>query len=261
MRGKVDLNADMGESYGAVRVGSDDELVELVTSASLACGLHGGDPLTMKRTVELCKGSGVRIGAHPSFPDLEGFGRREMEMGGEELRAIIVHQISTLREASEAAGVSLQHVKPHGALYNMAARRRDYSEAIASAVSAVSKDLVLIALPASTTEEVAKGAGLTVAREGFPERGYLDDGRLAPRGLEGALVTDPRMAAERAASMAAHGVVVSLSGKEVKVDVDTLCVHSDTPGAPAIAREIRRRLKEEGVEVLPLDQAMGRGRR
>jgi len=257
LRGKVDLNADMGESFGASRVGSDEELVKVVSSASLACGFHGGDPFTIRRTVELCRANGVQIGAHPSFPDREGFGRNEMEMPVEELEAAVLYQVSALRGISESLGVKMQHVKPHGALYNMAWGREDYARAIVEAVSAISMELILIAPPNSVIERIARKAGLVVAREGFPERGYLDDGRLAPRGSPLALITDPRVAAEHASMMVKRGSVISVTGKPVSLDVDTLCIHGDTPGAPAIAAEVRRRLKDEGVEVLPLSLLFG----
>jgi UPF0271 protein len=257
LKGKVDLNADMGESYGTSKVGSDEELVKLITSASLACGFHGGDLLTMKRTVELCRRNGVMVGAHPSFPDREGFGRREMEMPPDEVEAAVLYQVSALQGFTKSQGLRLQHVKPHGALYNMAWGREDYAKAIVAAVRDVSGDLILVALSGSVIEMVAKSAGLAVAREGFPERGYLDDGRLAPRGSPGALITNPTAAAERAAMMVTQGCVESISGRRVAIQVDTLCIHSDTPGAPAIAGEIRRRLKEEDVEVLPLGSLLG----
>jgi UPF0271 protein len=205
----------------------------------------------------MCKINRVGVGAHPSFPDREGFGRKEMEMSVEELEAAVLYQVSAVKGVSESLGVRLQHVKPHGALYNMAWGREDYARAIVEAVKAISKNLILIALPNSMIEKTARKAGLTVAREGFPERGYLDDGRLAPRGLPLALITDPRAAAERASMMVNQGFVVSVTGKPVNMDVDTLCIHSDTPGAPAIAQEVRRRLKDGGVEVLPLRSLFG----
>jgi UPF0271 protein len=252
LRVKVDLNADMGESCGESRIGSDEELVGLVSSASLACGFHGGDSLTMRKTILMCKARGVGIGAHPSFPDREGFGRREIEMPPVELEADVLYQVAALKGMAESLGVGLQHVKPHGALYNMASLREDYAGAVVRAVAAISKELVMVAQPDSAADRLARSTGLRVAREGFPERGYLDDGRLAPRGTPGSLVTDPGVVAERALEMAAHGQVTSVSGRLVSVKVDTLCIHSDTPGAPAIAREVRRRLTEEGIEVLPL---------
>ena len=257
MRGKIDLNADMGESYGASKVGSDEELVKMVSSASLACGFHGGDPVTLRKTVEMCKASGVGVGAHPSFPDREGFGRKEMEMPEEELSADVLYQISAVKGVSESLGVRLQHVKPHGALYNMAWTREDYARAIVGAMKEISMDLILIAPSSSVIEKTAKKAGLAVASEGFPERGYLDDGRLAPRSSPFALITDPGVVADRASAMVKHGSVVSITGNAVSLDVDTLCIHSDTPGSPAIVREVRRRLKDEGVEVVSLRSLFG----
>jgi UPF0271 protein len=257
LRGKVDVNADMGESYGASRVGSDEELIKMVSSASLACGFHGGDPVTLRRTVEMCKANGVGVGAHPSFPDREGFGRKEVEIPEEELAADVLYQVSAVKGVSESLGVQLQHVKPHGALYNMAWTREDYAMAIVGAVRAISMDLILIAPSNSVIEKTATKAGLVVAREGFPERGYLDDGRLAPRSSPFALITDPRVVAERASAMVSQGSVVSVTGNAVSLDVDTLCIHSDTPGSPAIAKEVRRRLKDEGVEVISLRSLLG----
>ena len=251
----------MGESYLERKVGADSELVKLVSSASLACGFHGGDPLTMRETVALCLRSGVAVGAHPSFNDLDGFGRREMELPVDRLEAEVLYQISSLKGIVESMGSRLQHVKPHGALYNMAWSRKDYASAIVAAVKSVSRELILVVPPGSVIETTARAAGLRVAREGFPERGYLDDGRLAPRSMEGALIMDPRLAADRAEVMLSKGTTISVTGKAVSLAVDTLCIHSDTPGSPAIAGEIRRRLSLKGIEVRPLRDLIGGDRR
>jgi UPF0271 protein len=175
-----------------------------------------------------------------------------MEVSVEELEAGVLYQVSALKGMAESLGVMLRHVKPHGALYNMASMRREYAEAVVGAVTKISNKLILISPSNSVIARVARSAGLMVAREGFPERGYLDDGRLAPRGTPGSIVTNPGMVAERAANMVIDGQVLSVSGRRVRMQVDTLCIHSDTPGAPAIAREVRRRLKEEDVEIAPL---------
>jgi len=245
----VDLNADMGENADGKAFRQDEELVPLVTSASLACGFHAGDPRTLIKTVKLCRKWGVSVGAHPSFKDHEGFGRREMEVVPQDLVADLLYQISAVRGVAEALGMQLKHVKPHGALYNMACVRRDYANVVVRVVKMVSPSLILIGLPGSEMERVAKRERVIYAKEGFPERGYLSDGTLAPRTMKGALITDPDRVAERASSMVSSGMVDSIDGGEVRLSVDTLCVHSDTPGVVEIASAIRKKLKLEGVTV------------
>ncbi|MDG6928583.1 MAG: LamB/YcsF family protein [Nitrososphaerota archaeon] len=246
----VDINCDMGEGFSAYRAGEDEEMVKYVTSASLACGFHGGDPQVMSRAVALCRGNGVSIGAHPSFPDLQGFGRREMVMPKEELVALLVYQVGALEALARVQGAEVYHVKPHGALYNMACTVQDYAEAVAQAAGLLEK--VLIAPCGSRMRAAAESARVRVACEGFADRGYLSDGRLAPRAAPGGLVTDPERAAENALKMVDGGRARTLDGGEVEIRVDTVCIHGDTPGAPAIARTVRRRLEEAGVKVRSL---------
>ncbi|MBI5016111.1 MAG: LamB/YcsF family protein [Deltaproteobacteria bacterium] len=243
---RVDVNADLGEGF------ADEALVPWITSASVACGYHAGDRATMERTVALCRARGVSVGAHPGLPDREGFGRHERPVRLGEVRAWVSDQVRALAAVAAAQGVPLRHLKPHGALYHMAAR----DEAVAGEVvaGALSHDeaLVLIVPPGSVLERRAKAEGLRVAREGFPERGYLADGRLAPRGLPGALVTDPLEAASRAVGLCLQGSLRALDGSEVRLEVDTLCLHGDSPGAALVARTVREALEGAGVEVAPL---------
>ena len=258
---KIDLNSDMGESFGGFEIGYDEELVNVITSASLACGFHGGDPLVLFRTANLCKERNVAIGAHPSFPDLMGFGRRKMELNSDELFAYVLYQVSAVKGVAEATGVGLQHVKPHGALYNMAWTRSDYAEAIARAVRALTPSLILLAPYGSELANAALRQDLIVAFEGFPERGYTDEGVLAPRNTAGAVLTRPEEVAKRAVMMAEDGRVKSISGKTIELQVDTLCIHSDTPGAGDIAKAVRKELEAAGFEIQPLGSFLRSRRR
>jgi len=246
----IDLNVDAGESFGAYRIGVDEEIVPLVTSVNVACGLHGGDPLVMRRTVRLAASHGVAVGAHPGYPDLQGFGRRVMAIPPEELVQILLYQIGALAAIAAAEAVVLQHVKPHGALYNAAVADEAVGAAVIEAVG--STGLPLMALGGSRWAERARRAGLRVAEEAFIDRGYRPDGTLVPRGQPGALVTDPRAAAERTVRLVTAGTVLAVSGETVHVRAHTLCIHSDTPGAAAIAKVAREALTAAGVRVAPL---------
>jgi UPF0271 protein len=249
---RIDLNSDVGESYGAWSLGQDEALIPLVTSANIACGLHAGDPVVMARTVQLALSAGVAVGAHPGYPDLQGFGRREMAMAPEELEAAIIYQIGALAGIAGAAGSQLRHVKPHGALYNRAAVDRSVAEVVAAAVRAYPADLVLVGLAGSFLPEAGREAGLPVAAEAFADRAYERDGTLRSRRLPGAVLSRPADAAAQAVSIARDGHVRSHDGGIVPVHADTLCVHGDTPGAPEYARAVRRALEEAGVAVEPL---------
>lgn len=246
----VDLNVDAGESHGAYRIGADEEILPLVTSANVACGLHGGDPLVMRRTVRVAAAQGVAVGAHPGYPDLQGFGRRVMAIPPEELVQVILYQIGALAAIAAAEAVTLAHVKPHGALYHAAVADAAVGDAVIEAVG--SAGLPLIALSGSSWAARARQAGLRVAEEAFVDRAYRADGTLVPRGHPTALVTDPRAAAERALRLVADGTIVALTGEVVAVRAHTLCLHSDTPGAPAIARAVRDALLAAGVRLAPL---------
>lgn len=250
---KIDLNCDMGESYGAWRMGDDEALMPHITSASIACGWHAGDPSVMRSTVRLAKRHGVRIGAHPGYPDLLGFGRRPMRVSPEEARDYLLYQIGALAAFARAEGVRLQHVKPHGALYNAAVKDRDLSCAIARAVAEADPALILVGPPDSELVRAGRGAGLKVAREGFGDRAYNEDGSLVSRKTPGALVTDPDAVADRVLLML-EGKVRAITGRIIATAVDTICLHGDTPGVAAIAKRLRERLEGAGVKVVPLEE-------
>ncbi len=248
----IDLNVDAGESYGAYRIGADEEIIPLITSANVACGAHGGDPLVMRRTVRLAASHGVAVGAHPGYPDLQGFGRRPMDVPPEELVQILLYQIGALAAIAGAETVALQHVKPHGALYHAALSQPSVADAVIEAVG--SMGLPLVALSGSGWAERARRAGLRVAEEAFLDRGYRSDGTLVPRGQPGALITDPQEAAERAVQLVTEGTIRAVTGEIVTVRADTLCMHSDTPGVAALVRAAREALTAAGVRVAPLGE-------
>jgi len=249
---KIDLNCDMGESFGRYRVGADEALMPFITSANIACGYHAGDPLVMDRTVRLAVKHGVGVGAHPGFPDLMGFGRRQMQLGPEEIENYVLYQVGALAAFAQAAGAELAHVKPHGALYNMAAKDMELARAIVRGVECLSKDLIMVCLAGSAMVEAAEEAGLRVAREGFADRAYNPDGTLRSRRLPDAVIEDPQAAAERAVRMVRDGVVIAHTGEEIPLCVDTICVHGDTPTAVEIAKTIRRELEAAEIEVVPM---------
>jgi UPF0271 protein len=248
----IDLNSDVGESFGAYRIGADAELVPHVTSVNVACGFHGGDPGVMRDTVRLARAAGASVGAHPGFPDLVGFGRRELRASAREVEDMVVYQIGALAAVAHAEGVALAHVKAHGALYNMAARDRVLADAIAAAVRAVDASLVLFGLPGSELLRAGEAAGLRVASEGFADRAYTPDGSLAPRTTAGSVLHDPDAVVHRAIDMVARGRVVATDGSNLTFNVDTLRVHGDTPGAPELARRLRAGLQRHGIDVRSL---------
>jgi len=242
----LDLNSDMGESFGAYTIGADEEVLRWVTSANVACGWHGGDPHVMRRTIQRAKELGVQVGAHPSYPDRLGFGRRVMQITREEARDYVLYQIGALRAFAEALGVRLQHVKPHGAIYNAAVRDRELSLGIAEGVADAGGDLILVGLPGSELVKAGKAIGLRVAREAFGDRAYNEDGTLVSRKIAGSLITDPDAVAERILGFT-RGTVKAITGKEIRIEADTVCLHGDTPGAAAIARRVRERLEDAGI--------------
>ena len=249
----IDLNSDMGESYGAYSIGADEEVLRWVTSANVACGWHGGDPAVMRRTVRRAKELGVRVGAHPSYPDLLGFGRRVMQITRQEARDYILYQIGALRAFAEALQVKLQHVKPHGAIYNVAVKDRELSLGIAEGVADAGGGLILVGLPGSELVKAGQEAGLRVAREAFGDRAYNEDGTLVSRKIVGSLITDPDTVAERVLGFT-RGTVKAITGREIRVEAETICLHGDTPGAAAIARRVRERLEAAGIAPRPLGE-------
>jgi UPF0271 protein len=249
---RVDLNADVGESVGPWPMGDDERLIQLVTSVNVACGAHAGDPLTIDRTVRAALASGVALGAHPGYPDLVGFGRRNLDMAPDELEASLVYQVGAVAAFARAAGSPLRHVKPHGALYNLAARDLTVAATIARAVARVSGDLVLVGLAGSVMATAAADAGLASAAEAFADRAYEADGTLRSRRLPGAVLDSPERAAAQALSIVRDGSVESHDGRVVPVRADTICIHGDTPAAADYAIAVRAALEGAGVTIAAL---------
>lgn len=249
MTARIDLNCDMGESFGPWKMGNDLAILDHVTSANIACGFHAGDPLTMRGVVRAALAKGVKVGAHPGFPDLVGFGRRNLQVSPDEAYAIVVYQVGALAGFAAASGGRLNHVKAHGALYNMAARDRALAEAIARAVHDVDPGLVMFGLAGSEMIGAAERLGLRCAAEVFGDRTYQDDGSLSPRSLPDAMIEDAEVAAAQVKRMAVEGKVRSSRGNDVAVQADTLCVHGDQPGALAFVKRIRQELAAAGIEV------------
>lgn len=245
----IDLNADLGESFGAWRMGDDAGVMPWITSANIACGFHAGDPVTMQRTVALCINHGVAIGAHPALPDLQGFGRRAMKIPPDEVYAQVLYQVGALQALAQAGGGKLHHVKPHGALYNMAARDSGLASAIAGAVRDYAPELALVGLAGSALVEAGRCAGLRVLSEGFCDRRYRSDGSLVPRAEPGAVIEDPDAAVAQALSIAGRGEAIAVDGGKVRITADTLCVHGDRPNAAAFAKLLRRALEKSGLQI------------
>src|SRR5512138_151674 len=244
---KIDLNCDMGESYGAWKMGDDAGIMPLISSANIACGFHGGDPATIRKTVRLAVDHGVAIGAHPSLPDLMGFGRRVMKISPQDMYDLVVYQAGAVEGFARAAGSRLHHIKCHGALYNMAATDEGLSDAMARAA----KDLgvMVYTLSNSTMMRVVAGKGVRALGEVFADRGYSDDGTLAPRDKPGGMIEDAAQSVKQVLGMIEQGIVVSLGGKRVPVSADTLCLHGDQPGAVVFAKELRKKFAEKGIAV------------
>ncbi|HMA33936.1 MAG TPA: 5-oxoprolinase subunit PxpA [Chloroflexia bacterium] len=249
---QIDLNCDMGESFGAWVLGQDAALLPLVTSANIACGFHAGDPGVMARTVALAQAQGVALGAHPGYPDLQGFGRRALDLTAPELEAAVLYQIGALAAFAQAQGTRLRHVKPHGALYNRAAGDYALAAAIARAVHSFAPTLILVGLAGSRLLDAGRTLGLPVAAEAFADRAYEADGTLRARRLPGAILPDPAAAAAQALSIVQHGQVRAYDGTLVPVHADTLCIHGDTPGAPAYAQAVRSALEAAGITIAAL---------
>ena len=252
---RIDLNSDLGESFGRWTLGNDAELMKSITSANVACGFHAGDPCVMRDTVRMARDNGVAVGAHPGLPDLAGFGRRNMAVTAAEVENLVVYQIGALAAIAAAEQVRLQHVKAHGALYNMAVKDRALADAIAAAVRAVDPELVVFALPGSELARAAEDAGLRLAREGFADRAYEADGSLTPRSRPGSVIHSPDEVIGRAVRMARDGVVRATNGSDIPMRIDTLCTHGDTPGSHELTRQLRAGLDAEGILVQTLDRS------
>jgi UPF0271 protein len=251
----IDLNADVGEGM------DDANLLPYLTSANVACGLHAGDPARMDETVAMALSLGVRVGAHPGYPDRENFGRVRMEMSADSIETLVLYQIAALDGFVRSRGGALTHVKPHGALYHAGAEFPDVARAIAEGIRRLRPSLILVGPAGSLLIEAGREAGLPVAAEAFADRRYLADGSLVPRGSPGAVLSSPEEAVQQALSIARDGVVHTGDGSTVSVRADTLCLHGDTPGAPEFARRIRERFREEGIRVAPLEVTPSRDRR
>jgi 5-oxoprolinase (ATP-hydrolysing) subunit A len=252
---RIDLNCDMGESFGNYRLGNDELLLDHVTSANIACGYHAGDPSVMRKTTRMALDKGVAVGAHPGYPDLQGFGRRDMDVTAEELHDMVVYQVGALLAIVRGEGGMLEHVKAHGALYNAAQRNHELAEAIAHAVVSVDPSLILLGLPDRELVSAGQKAGLRTANEAFADRSYEPDGTLSSRRQEGAVIADPDSAAEQCIGIVRQGVVRTREGAEVHIAADTICLHGDNPRAPEFARAIRTHLEQAGIRVASLASA------
>ena len=255
MTDRVDLNCDMGESFGAYHIGADDGVFPFITSANVACGFHGGDPAVMRTTIAQARARGVAVGAHPGLPDLIGFGRRTMDVTSQEVYDMVVYQVGALAAFARAVGVMLQHVKAHGALYNMAAARADLAAVIARAVHDVDPGLRLFGLPGSHLVTEGEAAGLTTASEAFADRNYMPDGSLVSRRRADAHVEDARVAVERAVRMVREGVVRAVDGQDIAIRADTICIHGDSPHAAEFAKALREGFERAGVAVRAVGRA------
>ena len=243
----IDLNCDMGESFGVYKLGYDEEAMPYVTSINVACGFHASDPINMLKTVRLAKKYDVAVGAHPSFPDLVGFGRRVMAASIEEIKADVMYQIGALWAFCKAEGVKLQHVKPHGALYNVAEKDVTTAAAIAEAIKAVDPDLYMVCLGNSAMVEAAKKVGVKYVEEAFADRAYTSQGTLVPRKQAGAVIHDVNAVADRVLSMVKNKTVIAIDGTVVPISAQTICVHGDTPGAVEMIKAIRAKLEQENI--------------
>jgi len=251
---RVDLNADVGESFGAYSIGHDSGLMKVITSANIAAGFHAGDPSVLRQTIRLAKESGVAIGAHPGFPDLAGFGRRDMQVSARDAEDLVLYQLAAVAGVASAEGLHLQHVKPHGALFNMAARDGVLASAIARAVAAFDRRLILFGPPNSELVRAGEAAGLRVAAEGFADRAYEPDGSLVSRTKPGAVITEADEVVTRAVKIARDHSVVAVNGATVPLTVETLCVHSDTEGADVLASRLRAGLEAAGIRVIAVSR-------
>ena len=248
---RLDLNADVGESYGAWTLGDDAAVLDVVTSANVACGFHAGDPLTLRTTCRYAAERGVVVGAQVAYRDLVGFGRRFMDVPPDELTADIIYQLGALSAVAQVEGTDVAYVKPHGALYNAVVHHEAQARALVDAVVAVDTSLPVLGLPGSLVLELATDAGLRAVTEAFADRGYTPDGRLVPRTELGAVLHDPAEVAERVVRLAREGLVTAVDGTDVEVRAESVCIHGDTPGAVAMARAVREALERSGVEIRP----------
>jgi len=250
---QIDINCDLGESYGNFKVGNDEKIMPYVTSANVACGFHAGDPLTISKTLRLAKKYNVKVGAHPSYPDLLGFGRREMRLTREEIREYVIYQISALQGVASTLNLKLQHVKPHGALYNKAAEDIETARGIIEAIEALDANLIVFAPPKSVLAKIASERKLRVAYEVFADRAYNPDGTLVSRKMSNAIIQDPARVVARVVKMVREGEVLAFNGEVVKFGkVHTVCIHGDTPNAVTLAETLKNELPKLGINIKPI---------
>lgn len=246
---KVDLNSDLGESFGCYKIGMDEEVLKHITSANIACGFHAGDPIQMDKTVKLAMKNNVQIGAHPGFMDVIGFGRREMKISKDEIKAYVKYQLGALNSFVISNGAKIQHVKAHGALYNMAAKDYEISLSIAQAVYEVDKNIILLGLANSSIIDAGKDVGLRVANEVFADRAYNSDGTLVSRSLEGSIIYDTNIAIKRVIKMVKENKVEDINGKDIDIKADSICVHGDNPKAIEFVKNIKSELIKEDINI------------
>ena len=246
---KIDLNCDLGESFGNYKIGMDEEVIKFISSANIACGFHASDPLVMEKTVALAKENGVQVGAHPGFPDLVGFGRRNMNVSTAELKAMVMYQVGALAAFCKARDIKMNHVKPHGAMYNMAAKDIKLALAIAEGIAQVDDSLILLGLSGSQLLKAAQEVGLKSAAEVFADRAYEEDGSLVARTKAGAVIADENEVIERVIKMIKLGKVQTITGKEIEIKPDSICIHGDNPKALNFVKLIRQRLTQENIKI------------
>ena len=246
---KIDLNCDLGESFGNYKIGMDEEVIKFISSANIACGFHASDPLVMEKTVALAKENGVKVGAHPGFPDLVGSGRRNMNVSPAELKAMVMYQVGALAAFCKARDIKMNHVKPHGAMYNMAAKDIKLALAIAEGIAQVDDSLILLGLSGSQLLKAAQEVGLKSAAEVFADRAYEEDGSLVARTKAGAVIADENEVIERVIKMIKLGKVQTITGKEIEIKPDSICVHGDNPKALNFVKLIRQRLTQENIKI------------
>lgn len=251
---RIDLNSDLGESFGRYTLGLDDKIIPLITSANVACGYHASDPAVMDKTIRAAKEAGIRVGAHPGFPDLMGFGRRNMTVTPDEARAYTLYQLGALDAFCRAHGMKLQHVKPHGAFYNMAAKDYALSQGICRAVAEFDRDLIVLALSGGELARAARDMGLRTALEVFADRAYEEDGTLVDRKKDGAMITDEDLAIRRVVRMVKEQKVTAITGKDIAIKADSVCVHGDGAKALAFVEKIRAAFTDEGIRICALDE-------
>lgn len=249
---KIDMNSDLGESFGAYKIGCDDKVIPLISSANVACGWHAGDSGVMAKTVRLAAEAGIAVGAHPGYPDLVGFGRRNMNVSPADMKTYIMYQVGALNAFCKAEGIAMQHVKPHGAMYNMAAKDAKLADAICEGIAKVDDGLILMGLSGSEMQRSAEKYGLRFASEVFADRAYEEDGSLVARTKPGAVITDENEAVSRVVEMVKYSTVTALTGKKIEIKADSVCVHGDNEHALLFVEKIRKALSENGIEITSL---------